>query len=686
MPGPSSADGAPSWTLHDPAAHRFIRIGWLEFEILSRWQLGTIEAMIEAIGRETILRPDPADVIDMMRFAERADLLQPLGEGGVKRLMAQTKGRKLGLASWLLKNYLFLRLRLLDPDRLLAALVPRLGFLFGAGFPKMLLGGALLGLFLVGRQWDGFIHSLPDLLSLDGALMVGLALTCSKIVHEMGHGLAAKRFGCRVPAMGVALLVLWPVLWTDTTDAWRLTDRRQRLLIDAAGMLAEITLAVVAALAWTVLPDGALRSAAFTLTSSTWLLTLAVNLNPFMRFDGYFLLSDWLDMPNLQERAFAMTRWRLREALFHLGEPPPEPMPKARRRLVTVYALATWIYRFTVFLGIALLVYHLAFKLLGLFLMGVELWWFITRPIIGEVAAWRAHLGKKGVTTRARLTLSAGAAAVVVLLLPMGSHVAAPAMQRAERQAVLYTAEPGRLTVVATEGTHLDEGQAAFGLDSPDLLHRQRQDEAKVGGLEARLQGVGFESGSDDNVVSVGSALSAAVAERDQARTQIDSLLVRAPFAGVVVDVSPSLRVGSWLPRHHSLGILVDPRSQVVEAFVNEADVERLAIGGEGTFYPENGEPPFPVRLSSVNRGASRELAVPELASVNGGGLAVRKDPEGHLVPEFSVYRVLLTPEGTPGAIHRTQRGTVIIDAASSIPLAHLWRRLVAVAIRESGL
>ena len=102
-------------------------------------------------------------------------------------------------------------------------------------------------------------------------------------------------------------------------------------------------------------------------------LTLLVNANPLMRFDGYFILSDWLDEPNLQDRSFALARWKLREWLFGLGDAPPERLPPRRTRLMIAYALCCWVYRFSLFMGIAFLVYHFAFKLLGIFLMLVDL-------------------------------------------------------------------------------------------------------------------------------------------------------------------------------------------------------------------------------------------------------------------------------------------------------------------------
>lgn len=113
--------------------------------------------------------------------------------------------------------------------------------------------------------------------------------------------------------MGVAFLVMMPMFYTDTSGSWKLTLKRQRITIGVAGMLTELALAAWATLACSFLPDGMLRSAAFMLATTTWIMTLAVNLSPLMRFDGYFLLSDTLQVPNLQQRGFAMGRWQLRE-------------------------------------------------------------------------------------------------------------------------------------------------------------------------------------------------------------------------------------------------------------------------------------------------------------------------------------------------------------------------------------
>ncbi|HTH96324.1 MAG TPA: HlyD family efflux transporter periplasmic adaptor subunit [Stellaceae bacterium] len=684
LPGAPTAEGSPTWTLHDPARHRFMRIGWLEFEILARWSLGRVDEVAKSIAAETTIRATPEQVLEVLHFAHRAGLILPQGEGGTKRLVAETDAQRLSMQKWLLKNYLFLKLRLVNPDRALDAAMPYVGWMLTKGFLLALGLLAALGFYLISRQWEAYVHSFLHLFSLQGAAMVGLALAASKVIHECGHALVTKRFGCRVPAMGVALLVLWPVLWTDTTDAWRLTDRRQRLAIDAAGMLAEITLAVVASLLWSVLPDGALRTGCFLLSSSTWLLTVMVNINPLMRFDGYFILSDWLDVPNLQERGFAMGRWWLREQLFGLGEQPPEQFPADRKRIVIAYALATLVYRFFLFTGIALIVYHMAFKALGIFLMAVEIWWFILRPIINELKVWRQRLGSRRLTRRALGSLGVGGLVILLLALPWHGSVIAPALLRDSHQTILYTAEPGQMAVLARNGQHVKTDDTVFRLVSPEIAFHKASAQAELAGIDARMKGQSFDP-EQASAVEVGwEELQGASASLRQVLTQEADLTIRAPFDGVIVDVPPSLRVGEWLPRREALGMLIDPGSQTVEAYIDEADLARLHQGAKARFVPENGEAPVPLTLVSLGTAPVSELDSLDLASTNGGGIAVRKDAQNRLVPEAAIYRAILKPDEAVRLPIRL-RGNVVVEADRASMLVTLYRRAAAIVIREMG-
>lgn len=678
------AGGVPTWTVYDPARHRYLRLGWLDFEILTRWHLRTPQAIVKAIDAETTLRASENDVVQFAAFATKAGLLRSASPADTARLIQANDAQRRSPATWLVHNYLFLRLRLVNPDRFLDAMLPLVRPLFSVGGLVFVLLLGALGLFLISREWDAYTHSLVEQYTVEGLLGMGVALCFAKVFHELGHGFAAKRFGCRVPSMGVAFLVLWPVLWTDTTDAWRLADRRQRLVIDVSGMAAEITLAALASIAWAILPDGPARSAMFVLSSSTWILTLFVNIVPLLRFDGYYILSDLLDVANLQERGFAYTRWWLRELLFRPGAPPPEPAPPGLARTLVIYSLACWIYRFFLFVGIAVLVYHLTFKALGIVLAAIELWFFVARPIVAEMAEWVPLLTRRP-NRHTFVTLGVVALLLVLLFVPWRGRVDAPGLLRAEQQAILLAAEPGRLVAMAGQNARVAAGAELFQLDSADISHAMAVARAQLEAAQAALVSSPFDPDRRRGQQASYARVSEAAAALWRAESRAANLQVRAPFAGQLTDVPPDLRIGDDIRRLERLGVVVASSRPLVEAYVGEPDLDRVAAGAHAKLILLDGRT-LPLVVSEVAHASTRVFEVPELASIHEGPVAVRRGASGGMVPERAVYRVLLT--GTDASEVATSRivGRVVIEAPPRSFADMIYRKTVALVLRESSM
>jgi putative peptide zinc metalloprotease protein len=289
-PAPVAEDGSPAWQLHDPAANRYYLLGWPAFEILSRWPMGEAETIAQAISAETTLAITPDEVLALAQFLERHHLLAASTAQDSLRLASAAQAQKLHWLKWLLHHYLFFRIPLVKPDPFLDRWVGHLGIFLKAPFWWGVAGLALVSLGLVMRQWEQFVLTFSAYQGLERILSFGLALSVAKVCHELGHAFVARHHGCKVPTMGVAFLVMWPVLYTDTNEAWKLSSRRAGFQIGIAGIATELLLAVLATLAWVFLPEGAPRAAAFFLATTSWVLTLAINISPFMRFDGYFLL------------------------------------------------------------------------------------------------------------------------------------------------------------------------------------------------------------------------------------------------------------------------------------------------------------------------------------------------------------------------------------------------------------
>ena len=684
--GPVSRHGAPTWTLYDPVAYKFYRLGWLEFEILSRWHLGDAEAVARAVNRETTISLDKERVELVRQFVVGNDLGRTATAGDSARLLARKQARKNTLSMWLLKNYIFFRITLLRPDKLLKAMLPYLSWVFSPGFVVFVACTALLGILLIFRQWTEFRASMAGMFTPQGAAFIATALMGVKVVHEFGHGLAARWLGCRVPAMGVAFMVFYPLFWTDTSEAWKLKERWKRLVIDAAGILAELALAAVASVAWALLPDSNLRTAAYVLAGTTWIMTLAVNANPLMRFDGYYLLSDLLDEPDLQTRSFALAKWRLRELLFGFNDPPPLALPAGRRRLLMVYAFKVWLYRFFLFLGISLIVYHFFFKALGVFLMLLEVCWFIALPIGREMKQWKVRASQGGgrlVSWRMALLL---AVILGVLAIPWGGRISAPALLRAEQQAVFYS--PRGAMVLRTPKANnqaVAGGETILELQSPDLEHDIATASRRLETLRAKVATNTLERGLMRTYKADRGEMEGIAADLAAMLEQRKELVAAAPFDGLVTDMPETLLPGTWVREKEPLGVVVGGNG-LVSAYVNEGDLENLRPGDKGFFRGQGGRmEPLEFVVESVDPTGVREVSILELSSLHGGPLPVRRGDDGTLVPERSVYRVtcrVLTP-GTPV---RVLAGNAVVQGRKRSLLGKIWRRVVQTTRREGGL
>ena len=216
-----------------------------------------------------------------------------------------------------------------------------------------------------------------------------------KLVHEAGHAVAVRAFGGRVHEAGIALLVLMPVPWVDASDASLFPSRRARVLVGAAGALAELALAGLALLAWSALEPGLPRELAFALAVTGSVSALLFNANPLLRFDGYHVLQDVLEVPNLAPRAAAWWRARVRRALFGLHDPASRAgsaRDARERRTLALYGAAAWVWRHVVVFAIVLWLLETV-PVAGVVLGAFAVWPLLVRPIlrVGALARRRAR-------------------------------------------------------------------------------------------------------------------------------------------------------------------------------------------------------------------------------------------------------------------------------------------------------
>lgn len=681
------ANGQPAWKLFDPLKNRFYQLDWLSFEILSRWHLGQPGRVLDAIQQQTTLQASADDIASLYQFLQQHELLQ-LPAGRHAESLGRYKKQQGSIGSWLLHNYLFFRLPLFRPDALVSRLATCSQVFFSPRFYvlTLLVGG--FSLWHVGRQWDAYSATLVDMFSLQGLLYYGLAITFVKVAHEFGHAIAAKRFGCRIPTMGLAFLVLWPVAYTDTNDVWRLPDKRQRLQVSAAGIVTELTIAVWATLCWLWLPDGGLRTVAFLLSSTTWVSTLLINASPFMRFDGYFILSDALGVVNLHERCFDYARWHLRRVLFGLQDAPPEYLSRTHHGLAILFAWATWLYRLVVFLGIAVLVYHFFIKLVGILLFLVEIVWFVAGPVWKEIQVWITMKSRIQAAGRYRIVLLLLALGCMLCLLPLPGHTRLTGMiYPAQLQTVYAPADAYLLQSQIRPGQVVKAGQPLFAMTSPQLRQTFLLNEQRSSQLAAQESGASFDDDSRRDWDVLNSKWQHAQSEGGYLQKEMIKYFPVAAFDGHVVDVSQDVQQKGWLSAREPMAVIAGNGPYEVVAYLPESHLPLLAPGADAMFI-RNGVLPARLVLDivSVSADAESELSVPELALDAGGDVAVRSR-NGRFYPEKAVYKVVFrSREAVDFSLPVSrERGVVVVSLKPSSSILAWLQDIAAVFYREFG-
>lgn len=674
-----TASGEPSWVIEDTVINRYYQIGWLEFECLLRW--GQTPKQISAqITEETALQPDADQVLEFSQFLEHNQLLRPNMQA-TDRLSKRSEGNA-GLSwKWWLHHYLFFRIPLLRPQRFLGTLNQALGWLFNRKTALVILLLSLTGIILVMHQWDTFTHDVVESFSMEGLLGFAMALIVGKSLHEMGHALVATRLGLRVAHMGVAFVVLWPMLYTDTGESWRLGKSRQRLAIASAGIITELSLAGLATLGWALCDPGPLRNGLLYLATTGWILSLALNASPFMRFDGYFILSDILDFPNLHERSSAQARIFLRRYILGLDEPWPEPFSRGKRRGLIAFAFVTWLYRLALFLGIAVAVYLLFFKLLGIFLFIVELSWFIFMPIWRELKHWWQNRSevRKG---RRYLFVSILAAIVLLLALPWRSQIHIHGVARAEQQVQVFSPYPAHIQRVHPEGK-VSAGDTLAVLDQPDIASKLQQSETSMRNIESQLTGLQADSSGLRLQTATRQRLWVEFEQARSAQSEIDRLILKAPFDGEWLDINPDWKAGQWISNKEPIGVLIATDRWQADGYVQQNDVHRLRIGDPVRFYAKGQPTPVLGKVIAIGSTRSNQLANPMLASRFGGPLTTKQD-SNDLAPTESLFHVLIQLDKAPIGMHETL-GDIQVEGAKRSLLVEGVTHLFAVLLRESG-
>jgi putative peptide zinc metalloprotease protein len=685
--GNSREDGSPAWLLYDAVRNKYFTVGLTAFRLIKNWRGGediqNFEKKINSQGIETT----GDEIKSFIGFLQQNNLIiQPQGQG-VPYLMQQKNSLKKSWIMNLIHSYLFFKIPLFTPDEWLGRTLHKVKFLGSKKIRNIIYILGFIGLFFVIQQFENFTKTFLYFFSFKGLMIYFVTLVFVKCLHELGHAYIAKYHGCRVSAIGIAFLVFFPFLYTDTTDAWRLRNHKDRLLINFAGILTELHLALIATFVWGILPEGGLKSAAFFIATTSWISSIAINVSPFMRFDGYYVFSDWLKAENLQPRSFALAKWKVRETLFGFNHKPPEEISPSRRWTFIIYAWSTWVYRFFLFIGIALLVYYFAFKVLGIILFAIEIYWFIMLPIIKEMKQWWMMRSEMKLNKQTFRTISVLIITLMILFLPWKSSMKIPAVYISEKYSKIYSPYPAKIkSVFITKDQEVEAGQNLIELYSPGLDKEINSIRRKILLTKTKINRMSGTSGNMDEYLTYNQRLIALQSELSGLTKTKEKLVIKAPNKGKVKDLV-SLSNEMWVSNLDQLLGIVHYGTGNVKAFIREEQIDRFQENTPAVFIPNDGDHKKihlisnKLDLSSVNN-----LPYVALASIHNGPIAIRNFTSGeyqyrpetaHYIADFKLVNQSSIKFELPGYVH--------VEGNRYSPFVRFFRNVFSVLIRESG-
>ena len=342
--------GRVYWVVKDPVGLQYYRFEEEEFAIL---QMLDGESSLEEIGEqfEADFPPQTIRVEELQNFIgmlHRSGLVLSDSPGqGVQLKKRRDEKRKKEIIG-AMSNILSFRFKGFDPERILNGLYPWVSWFFTAWATWFSIGMAICALSLVIVQFDTFQSRLPSFNSFFAAqnwLLIAGVLGVTKVIHEFGHGMSCKHFGGECHEMGVMFLVLTPCLYCNVSDSWMLPSKWHRAAIGAAGMYVEIVIASIATFLWWFSEPGFLNYVCLNIMFVSSVSTLLFNANPLLRYDGYYILSDIMEVPNLRQKASTILNRKLGKWCLGLEEREDPFLPKRNQALFALYTVASFLYR-----------------------------------------------------------------------------------------------------------------------------------------------------------------------------------------------------------------------------------------------------------------------------------------------------------------------------------------------------
>jgi putative peptide zinc metalloprotease protein len=686
---PQFYEGMTHYVVKDPIALKYFRFKIEEYFLLQQFDgKNTLNDVKKAFERK--YRPQTISIEDLTRFTAQlheAGIAQIDSPEQAKVLIRRRRKNRWKKVWQFLANILYIKIPVIDPEKLLTGMYPYFRWIYTPYFITFSIGMMLAALTLVASQWTEFTSKLPEFQSFFNWHTI-FAFWCSlavvKVIHEFGHGLTAKHFGGEVHEMGMLFLVLTPALYCDVTDSWLLPNKWKRIWISAAGIYVECFLASIATFVWWNTEQGLLNSLMMATMFICSVNTILFNANPLLRYDGYYVMADWLEIPNLRIKSTQFFAYLIQEKVLGLEVPVQSYMPRSRRFLFVTYAVASYLYRWVVTFSILFFLYKFLqpYKLGSISAMMAvgSLIPLVGMPVY-QMAKFVRTPGRMRKVKKLRATSFAAVAVAIVagiLLIPTPLRVQGTLVLKAAKPQEVYAEVPGRLVGLRVrDGEWVKKDTVIATLSNPEKLRERTalQEQHDVNFAKALWYG------NSPDLDSRGQSRQHDQMARDlepaieKISDQIGHLTLIADRDGQVMGVPHPETVGQWVKPGKPFCEVADPHQIEAHMILDQGDID-LVRPNRRAWLKIYGDSEVTVR-SHVGEVAkrNREEIPTELSNTAGGEIATKQDPKsGQAKPITAVYEVTIPVDNSRLFLQPGLRGFAKIDGGTHTLGWWLWR------------
>jgi putative peptide zinc metalloprotease protein len=627
--------GGELWyVLQDHATGRFFRFPPIVYHVLGLMdgKLTVQELWEKAADRFGDDAPTQGDMIHVLSQLHAADVLVCDVSPDTAELFSRYK--KTDQSTWKLnlRSPMSLRFPLLDPDRFLSRTLRYVRPLFSLfGAILWLVVVAVAGL-LAARHWSGLTENITDrVLAAQNLLTMWLVYPFVKALHELGHAYAVKRRDGEVHEMGIMLLVLMPVPYVDASSASAFRDKKQRMMVGAAGMMVELFVSSLALFLWLAVEPGVVRTTAYNILLMGSISTILFNGNPLLRYDGYYILADVLEIPNLAQRSLQYLGYLTKRHLFGLKHlQPPHVAPRERTWLLG-YSVAAFVYRLFIYVGIIFFISK-KFFIVGVLLGIWAAFGMVIVPLVKKIhyLLFSPELAEK----RVRAVTSAGGLSAALLLfiflVPVPSWTRTEGVVWVPEEALVRAGTSGFVDrVVMTRDSAVKKGDLLIECVDPLLKAEVRVQRAQLNALEARYDAEILTERVKAQVIQ--EEITHARANLSRSEERFRELTIRSQSDGILVVPRAEDLPGRYLRQGELIAYVLNTDRPMVRVVVSQADVDQIRNRTRRVEVrlAERVSEVIPATVKRTTPGASERLPSTTLGSFGGGAIAMDpRDPQ----------------------------------------------------------